>query len=883
VVSAETAINFARTKIQPPHARPDWVARPALEARLGQALAEQTLTLLVAPAGWGKTSALARQCAKLPHEYRVIWLSLDEDDDLPRFLVCLAGALAPLDLPWRVSPTALPTLAQGERGLRAVSTEIINALAEAPVVRGLLVFDDVHRLTDPRTGDLLGQLIERLPAQWGVVIASRSEPALPLSRLRVQQRLTELRQNDLRFGTGEVQALLQAQSRTDVPAAELIARTEGWAAGVQLLLSAGAGTGEPKALSTRYVFDYFADEVLATMPSNLRTFLLRCSVLPELTPARCAQVSGMPDAAVLFEQVERQGLFITALDARHQVLRLHDLFRDFLEARLQRDHADDVPQLLVRAAEGEADVHRAMGWLIRAQAWEGAAQRLLERGSAMVNAGREETVLRFLAQLPGAVLDGQPALHMLCGYCHLSTFDFEAMADAMRRAAEGFAHAGRPVEQAAARVFMHVGQLSSGAVAACREGLAQLRSESFGADVDALVAFYSAWQCYADLEGEALAPHFARAVSCLEQGVASSTWDGLYFHGMFAGLPGMDALMQRFDELASAKLGAQASLMRVSLMHARCTRAMVAGRLADAVGWLASADEDLEWLGSPRAAMTENLLLHLAVDSIRGDVTACEQAYARLMEDMRASSRGNQRAHESSVHVGWASACWLLGKTDALRQAVQALEIARNPDEWAVAARDHALALALGGLAEGDLATTITGLTGLAVPLAPREDSLHTRGGALRLLLVEALRRSGRTQEAAQALKPWLHEVKAGGPVGAALVVGPQVMDALADAAWLTLLDQEEVESLRVARARAAGVASPGNVADRSAPATPAGLSEREAEVLTLVAAGESNKRIARLLDLSPHTVKRHVANIFNKIGITTRTQAATWWMEHKP
>ncbi|MBL8301197.1 MAG: transcriptional regulator, partial [Ideonella sp.] len=115
---APPRVSFARTKIQAPRPRPDLVERPRLEARLGAALAGQPLTLLVAPAGWGKTAALTRQCARLGDEHRVVWLSLDEDDDLPRFLACLSGALAPLDLPWHVSPAALPVLAQGDRGLR---------------------------------------------------------------------------------------------------------------------------------------------------------------------------------------------------------------------------------------------------------------------------------------------------------------------------------------------------------------------------------------------------------------------------------------------------------------------------------------------------------------------------------------------------------------------------------------------------------------------------------------------------------------------------------------------------------------------------------------------------------------------------------------------
>lgn len=181
-------LTFARTRIQPPRVRSDLIGRPTLEAGLQQALADRRLTLVVAPAGWGKTSSLSRQLTRLPAHTSLAWITADADDDLQRFLAGLTAALAPFDLPWRVSPSALATLLQSERGTRAVADEIVNALTDSEVPRGLLVIDDAHRWKEPKIYELLAAVIEHLPATWGVVLSSRAEPPLPIARWRARGR-----------------------------------------------------------------------------------------------------------------------------------------------------------------------------------------------------------------------------------------------------------------------------------------------------------------------------------------------------------------------------------------------------------------------------------------------------------------------------------------------------------------------------------------------------------------------------------------------------------------------------------------------------------------------------------------------------------------------
>src|SRR5213075_480301 len=158
--------------------------------------------------------------------------------------------------------------------------------------------------------------------------------------------------------------------------------------------------GRAAALTQRHLFDYLAAEVLDEMPVELRDFLLRCAVLPELSATRCGHVSGRADAARLLDEIERRGLFVSVLDADELTLRLHDLFRDFLEDRLQRDHPDELPALLRRAADDEPDLARAVGYLARAGAWHEAAQALARRGPPLLSVGGGPGLEQMLALFP---------------------------------------------------------------------------------------------------------------------------------------------------------------------------------------------------------------------------------------------------------------------------------------------------------------------------------------------------------------------------------------------------------------------------------------------------------------------------------------------------
>ncbi|MDQ8023051.1 MAG: LuxR C-terminal-related transcriptional regulator [Moraxellaceae bacterium] len=881
---SDSAIAFARTKIQPPRARADLIARTRLEDALGKALAQQRLTLLLAPAGWGKTSALARQIAQWPGDTALAWVTADEDDDLPRFLAALTAALEPLDLPWRVAPTALGTLSEGSRGLGLAADEVVNALAGSSASRGLIVIDDLHRVADTRLFEFLAVLAERLPEQWGMVLSSRTDPPLPLARWRARGELAEFRQTALRFESDDISALLRTQGvdthQLDEQVGELLRRTEGWAAGLRLMLSVGS-TGS-LAPSRLHVFDFLADEVLAGMSPALRQFLLRCAVLPELTPARCAHVSAMPDAQALFDQVEREGLFVTPLDATGRTLRLHDLFRDFLEDRLQRDHADEQAALLQRAADGEPDLARAVTWLARAGAWDRAAAELATRGPALVPMGGGPTIERLLGLFPASELQRHPELDMLRGVCAFNAFDFDRSVTAMQRAATGFDAAGLPDAAAAARVFLHTCELSSGRHEAARIGFGKLMAAAHGGPTGALATYYNGWLAYSQHRAQDVAACFGDAVEQLERLDDAVTWQNAYFISMLSSLPGMDAVMQRYLHAAGRIAGDHASLLRVGVLHGHSAVALAAGRFGEAREWLHKADDDLQWLGHPRSILTENLMAHLLVDALHGDHTACTEAAATMRADLRESGRANQRTHGGSTLVPELRGAFILGDADWVRRVAADMERAADPFQWAFCPIERKIAAGMVALLDGRNADAEQLLM---PPPGPVEFMPLCSGGHVLMLCVEAQRRQGRLDEAAALLQRWFDAVEDGSPIGGALMVGVDILEAIAASPWSNRLPPARVALLRDLAARARGHEAPAHTPAPSPAATtalPAGLTEREAEVLSLMAEGQSNKHIARVLDLSPFTVKRHVANILDKTNTATRTEAATWWVAQK-
>jgi LuxR family maltose regulon positive regulatory protein len=329
--------------------------------------------------------------------------------------------------------------------------------------------------------------------------------------------------------------------------------------------------------------------------------------------------------------------------------------------------------------------------------------------------------------------------------------------------------------------------------------------------------------------------------------------------------------------VATRVCGDAPTQLRAAVMHIRAWLALGAGRLDETGQWLARAEEDCRWLGMPRIVVTEHRLARMVWLALRGERDASHAVARELIDDLRFHSPlSHRQVHESEVLFVHARACWILQDHEALRALDAELERAGNAFEWTAAPSNRALVKAFVALIDGRLAESQALLEPLANDI---NRSLFYPATQARMMLADVQLQRGQMDAAAASLKPWFDEVRASQEIGGALLAGRQVLGRLQSAPWGGRLDVDELALL----SRLVGMLAPGPAVEAPSvkSAGIAGLSERETEVLARIAAGDSNKLIARAFDLSPHTVKRHVANILGKLGVETRGQAAVRWRQH--
>src|SRR5438132_4888776 len=420
------------TKLHVPRPQPGFVRRRRLLQALGEGLARGRV-LVCAPAGFGKTALLAdwaRGGGRL-----VAWLSLDSGDSDParfwRYAVAALDRARP-GLAARVGPL-LP------RSFELV-TALINDLATDPGPdEVLLVLDDYHLVDSGPVHESVAFLLENLPPGLRVVVSARADPPLPLARLRARGQLAELRAADLRFTSEEAAALLGEAAGPGLPGTAvtaLVARTEGWAAGLQLAgLSLrghadAAGFAAAFTGSHRFVLDYLADEVLVGQPGPVRAFLLETSVLERLSGELGDAVTGRPGSQAMLAGIERAGLFLAPLDEVRGWWSYHHLFADLLRARLQAEQPGRV-QALHRAAAAWCDEHDLADDAVRHALTAGDAAwaaRLVERHVEEL-LGRSEgaTLRRWLSALPAGAVRMRPRLCLARAYGAAQGFQLEAL------------------------------------------------------------------------------------------------------------------------------------------------------------------------------------------------------------------------------------------------------------------------------------------------------------------------------------------------------------------------------------------------------------------------------------------------------------------------
>ena len=432
------------TKLHVPRWRRSLVTRPRLSERLSRG-AESALTLVSAPAGFGKTTLLAEWLAAAPADGRsVAWLSLDQRDNDPAlfwtYLVAAlktatpgvgAGALSLLQPPEPPSEAGLVTLLND---LDAISNDVV------------LVLDDYHVIDARDVQDGMAFLLEHLPPQIHLVIASRTDPALPLARLRGRGELVEIRAADLRFTPGEAAAYLNGVMGLVLTAADVAAlegRTEGWIAALQLAALSMQGREDVTAFiagfagDDRYIVDFLAEEVLQRQPEHVQHFLLQTSILDRLSGPLCDAVTGQDGGKAKLAALEQGNLFLVPLDDRRRWYRYHQLFADVLHARLRDEQPDDVPDLHRRASawyEQNGEPSEAIRHALAAQDFERAADLVELAIPAMRRSRQEAAVLGWLELLPDEVVRVRPVLSVGFAGALLAGGEYEGVEARLRDA-----------------------------------------------------------------------------------------------------------------------------------------------------------------------------------------------------------------------------------------------------------------------------------------------------------------------------------------------------------------------------------------------------------------------------------------------------------------
>lgn len=885
-------MTFPRTKLQPPRPRAALVERGALQSELAEALTTRRLVLACAPAGYGKTTLLAHAVGHLPAGIAVAWISVDAGDDLQRILECMLAALEPFDPPWRTAPESLVSrVARGDpEEERAVAAEIINALDACEAEHGVIALDDLHRADDPALHRFLDVLVARMSPRWTVAIASRTEPPLSLARLRASDEVAEFRQLQLQFARDEARRLASLAGLDEAIADRVFDRTHGWPAGLRIAVgTVRVGTsarGSPDRRSAveralragdRPMFEFLISEVLRELRPDLAEFLLRVSVMPELDAPRCAAVAENANAAAMLDEIERLGLFVDVLDGGEHTLRLHDLLREAMQEHLRLRDPALLDALRQRAAAVEPDPLRRVTLLLEAHALDEAAELVFAHVPAVVATSGAASAQHLIGQFPAAFRERSPNLWFVRGLIAWFHWDFPGMLDCMERAAAGFEAEGNSARSLFARAYRTKALIALGRLEEGAAELAAMGPLALPPDTRIVMLSAFAWLAIDSGRLRLAAPLVDEMVGLLEKVDRLDLWYHTTPPHRLPGLPGIARPLARHAALLLRVAGDEPTPLRALALFSQAWCALWQGRLDQARELRDRARDDAQWSGNPPVLRGHMLALDSVLYALAGDGRrAMEAAWERVR------ALDGDSAWTSYVLLLFAariaSTCSEAGELRTLVPRLEALKARMQSADVQARTRSQLPVVAqlawLDGHHEAAIARWHEALA--------HEEEIDVLGQAVqtRFRLARAMTMRGDVDEAARILQPVFERMRAEGAPGAALLA----TDALRDAAafpWGDALRPAQQAELRawwsiLAAERAQPVGVPATPADASEEA----LTSRELEVLRHIAAGDSNKLIARALDLSLHTVKRHVANILDKLGADTRGQAAAWYRD---
>jgi LuxR family maltose regulon positive regulatory protein len=882
------------TKLYMPAVTPRLVPRPHLIGHLEEGLQlGYRMTLLSAPAGFGKTTLLSEWLRQTDRS--VAWLSLDEGDNDPtRFLAYLLAALQRIDTDIGQTAQAMLQAPRGASQLEPLLTTLINDIV-ATSRPFIFVLDDYHVIEAPPIHRAVSFLLDHLPPfEQGLhlIIATRADPPLPLARLRGRGQLTELHAADLRFTPSEAEAYFNETMALALSAEHVTAleqRTEGWIVGLQLAALSLQGHENAASFieafsgSQRYVLDYLTEEVLNRQPQEIQAFLLQTAILDRLTGSLCdavrfggsqapslsqgeasserTAVTQRTESQQVLESLDASNLFVVRLDEERCWYRYHHLFADLLRQRLLRERPDLVPELHRRASrwyEREGLRSEAVSHLLSAGDFERAAHLAEQAGWPMLARGEMTTLLGWLTALPDGVKDTRPRLGVLRAWALALT----GQLDLVEPCLVGLDL--QPVAGEVAALRAYVADLAGGfpqAVEFCHQALELLPKDSlFLRSIVALILGTGAYRTDGDPQASiralAEAATLGQAAGNVHLDVTATCTLG-HVQMMQGQLHRAAETFARAFQIATS--GGRAPTLFIGLGHAGMAELLYEWN--DLAGAMDHAQKSIE-LGE-RGESVDVLqagysYIPLAqLHQVRGDG---EKALQVLHKAEQVAERCNQR-HMHALVVAARARLWLAqGNLAAASRWAQASRLTLS-DASGYEREFEYITLSRVLIAQGRPDQALLFLARLLTVAEP----MGRIGRVIQILSLQALAYQAQGDEA-QAL----------------VALRRSLFLAEPESYIRSFVDEGEPMAHLLRRALARGI-TPGYASwllaafGESPPAEQAlvePLTERELEVLRLVAGGLSNREIAQELVVAVSTVKSHINHLYGKLEVKNRTQA---------
>lgn len=867
------------TKLYIPPPRTKVVLRPRLVEQLNEGL-HRKLTLISAPAGFGKTTLVSEWITHCDRP--TAWMSLDEGDNDPlRFLAYLVAALQTID----------PTVGERVLGIlqspqpppfEAILTTLLNEIVAIPD-QFVLVLDDYHVIDAKPIDQTLSFLVDHLPPQMHLVIVTREDPQIPVSRLRVRNDLTELRATNLRFTLSEAAGFLNQVMNLDLSADDIDAletRTEGWIAGLQLAALALQGTisshGHQDASdfiksftgSHHFVLDYLVEEVLHQQPENVQTFLLQTSILDRMCGSLCDAVLQDSSASgqATLEYLERANLFLVPLDNERRWYRYHHLFADLLRQRLLQNLAPNSDDGLAELHQRASAWYEDNGWdieafhhAVAADDIENASRLLLGDWMPLQFRGAVAPVLNWLASLPTSVLDERPLLWVM----YASALSMTGQTTGLESKLQAAEAAVQDVELNAEirNVIGHVAAIRALLAAVqykvdviiseSQRALEYLHPDNLSVRTATIWKLGFAYQLQGDRAAAAQAYTEAIAIS--------ETSQNMIVH--IAATIGLGNIQEEDNQLYTAAQTYKRVLRIVGDSPQRLACEAHLGLARIYYEW-----NDLDTAQHHAERSVE--IVRLIENTDRG--IACEAFIARLklsQGDVEGAAALLAKA-ERSVHQYdftvmipeiIATQVLILLRQDKVTEAAHLMQ-----------QHDLPISQARVYLAEGNTSEALTVLE----PFRQQMEVKNWQDQRLRIMVLEAiaLYQQGNTEAALGLINQVLSLAKADGFIRLFVDEGLPMAQLLSEAATQGIMTDYVDELLAVFEAEGIAITASAHAHSNQSLIEP--LSERELEVLELVAEGLSNREISERLFLALSTVKGHNRIIFDKLQVQRRTEA---------